>query len=297
MSASPWTLSPFDPPDGHGLAFRHVLVADDNYASRLVIKSLLERERCAVVLAPNGKVAVDTAMMAAFDLILMDIQMPVMNGVDATRMIRDNDGPNRTVPIVAITAYSSPRLMQEFSHEGFSATLLKPFRVSQLETVWETLRHPQTKPPPPPSVVDHTPLLHTLAHVPLLDIAILSALCAAAPREAILRIVQRFWESTDGFIGTLHEALVKAADGDAQALSEFRTAVHAVKGSAANIGLLKASRLAAALQNAPPSQLVAGLSALEVCLNATRPEITAYIDGFNPRLAVTLNSGKDAQTG
>ncbi|WP_413205758.1 PAS domain S-box protein [Rhodospirillum sp. A1_3_36] len=94
----------------HPISFRearslHVLVAEDNEVNRALLKDVLEMKGHSAIVVENGELAVEAAARESFDLILMDLQMPVMDGLEAARLIRAGDGPNAEgVPIVVLTA-------------------------------------------------------------------------------------------------------------------------------------------------------------------------------------------------
>jgi CheY-like chemotaxis protein len=94
---------------------------------------MLEDVGCRVIQAHDGQEAVTRAEGEAFDLILMDCQMPVMDGYDATRAIRAGDGPNREVPIIAVTAHAMADARDACLSAGMSDFLPKPFRRLELE--------------------------------------------------------------------------------------------------------------------------------------------------------------------
>ncbi len=108
------------------LPARRILVADDNRVNQIVVKGLLERDGHSVILANNGAQAVAAAETERFDLILMDMQMPVMNGVEATRAIRQFDGPRAAVPIIALTANAMADQIELCRSAGMSDHLAKP---------------------------------------------------------------------------------------------------------------------------------------------------------------------------
>ena len=91
--------------DAIPLAGLRVLVAEDNAVNQRVAQAMLERLGCEVVIAENGQRAIDRLEAdAPFDIVLMDVDMPVMDGVSATRAIRSGEGGDPAVPVVALTA-------------------------------------------------------------------------------------------------------------------------------------------------------------------------------------------------
>ncbi len=104
-----------------------VLVVDDNAINRKVVCQMLKKSGCDVTLASSGKEAISIVQQQVFDVIYMDIQMPGMDGIEATRHIRAMDLPN-TPPIVALTAYSLPGDKEKFMEAGMDDYLAKPIR-------------------------------------------------------------------------------------------------------------------------------------------------------------------------
>lgn len=118
------------------VAFR-VLVADDNAINRKVAQLALERLSCTVVSAHNGEEALERANEQAFDLILMDMSMPVMDGLQATRKIIEGKGINARTPIVALTANAFAQDVQACLDAGMVEHLAKPVRGAVLASVIE----------------------------------------------------------------------------------------------------------------------------------------------------------------
>lgn len=110
----------------------NLLLVDDNEINRDLIKAMLERIGHAVTLASGGREAIALAESAAFDTILMDISMPDVNGVQATKAILSGDGPNQTTPIIAVTAHALPKERAEFATVGMSGFLQKPLDMKVL---------------------------------------------------------------------------------------------------------------------------------------------------------------------
>jgi signal transduction histidine kinase/CheY-like chemotaxis protein len=115
------------------MASRRVLVAEDIELNRDIIGTVLGRDGHQVVFATNGQEAVDLARESRFDLILMDVQMPVMNGVEATRRIREFAGPAADTPIVALTANVMAAEQEKCLQAGMNDVLMKPIE-------WERVR-------------------------------------------------------------------------------------------------------------------------------------------------------------
>jgi CheY-like chemotaxis protein len=119
----------------------HVLVVDDNIINREVAVAMLEEFGCTVVLADEGRGAVAHAEHERFDLILMDCQMPGMNGYDATEAIRADEAKRglRRTPIVALTANVMARDRERALKSGMDSFLAKPFKAAQLFDVLQPI--------------------------------------------------------------------------------------------------------------------------------------------------------------
>ena len=117
-----------------------VLVVEDNPVNAMVNRLMLERLGVPVTIAENGKVALEKLREARFRLVLMDISMPEMDGVEATRIIRSGAEPgiDSAVPIIAITAHTLQGDAEEFLGAGMNACLSKPV---SLEAMEETIRN------------------------------------------------------------------------------------------------------------------------------------------------------------
>lgn len=114
------------------LAPMRILVAEDNLVNQMVISRMLENLGVAVTLASDGQEAVETARRTAFDMILMDNQMPRMDGVEAARTLRQE---GVTIPIIAFTASAMDWEMERCRQAGMNMVLTKPARRAELEAV------------------------------------------------------------------------------------------------------------------------------------------------------------------
>jgi len=108
-----------------------VLVAEDNPVNQMLIRKLIEGGKWTSEFVVDGKQALDRAQAEVFDMILMDIQMPVMNGEEATRKLRAFDGPNKDTPIIALTANCMPDDVERYLAAGITASIAKPIKLDE----------------------------------------------------------------------------------------------------------------------------------------------------------------------
>jgi len=109
-----------------------VLIAEDNMVNQLVAERILMSFGCSIVKVNNGREAVEAVERELFDLLLMDIQMPEMDGVEATRMIRSFPDERANLPIVAMTAHAMKGDRERFLAAGLDHYISKPFHKDEL---------------------------------------------------------------------------------------------------------------------------------------------------------------------
>ncbi|GFK95333.1 Virulence sensor protein BvgS [Fundidesulfovibrio magnetotacticus] len=112
-----------------------VLLVEDEQINRQIATIMLEKLGHSVQVAHNGKEALELLAARAFDLVLMDVQMPVMDGVEATRIIRGGAAGDPAIPIVALSAYSTRSELDSFLAAGMTDCLVKPVRMDVLKNV------------------------------------------------------------------------------------------------------------------------------------------------------------------
>ena len=192
-----------------------VLVAEDNVVNQRVAIGVLERAGHVVTLAENGREALDAFDRGAFDLVLMDMQMPEMGGADAIAGIRSRErATGGHVAIVSLTAHALEGDRERCLEAGADGYVSKPIVPAVLfaEIDVAVLRHPATPAPavPPVAVSD-------------------TLLARAGGSYGVLReIIELFLEDSPKLLDAIRAAL---ANGDAQAV--YRAA-HTLKGSAGN---------------------------------------------------------------
>jgi CheY-like chemotaxis protein len=117
-----------------------VLVADDHEINRRAVEVVLAPLGARITGAVDGRQALDAALLEAFDIIVMDVRMPEMNGRDATRNIRSQPGPNRHTPVIAVTADSDAADVEACREAGMNWFVAKPIDPAKLvQTVVDAL--------------------------------------------------------------------------------------------------------------------------------------------------------------
>lgn len=119
------TLAKAPPEEDEGRPMR-VLVVDDHDINRRAIQLILQPLGCDIDTAADGMAALNICRTVAFDLIFMDVRMPELDGRETTRRIRAGNGPNATTPIIAVTADTSPRDIQDCTDAGMTYFVPKP---------------------------------------------------------------------------------------------------------------------------------------------------------------------------
>jgi two-component system sensor histidine kinase/response regulator len=121
------------------MAVLRVLVAEDNAVNQRLATRLLEKRGHRVTVSGNGRGAVEALANQTFDLVLMDVQMPEMDGFEATAAIRENEKHNGThIPIIALTAHAMKGDKERCLAAGMDGYLTKPIRSQELDEILET---------------------------------------------------------------------------------------------------------------------------------------------------------------
>ena len=117
---------------GASIAGARVLVVDDHVVNRRAIELVLQSFDIQPTLAESGERALELLQSEVFDVMLMDVYMPGMDGRDATRQLRATEGPNRDIPVIAVTASATPKDWEACHAAGMNAHVAKPIDPSQL---------------------------------------------------------------------------------------------------------------------------------------------------------------------
>ncbi len=193
------------------------LVVEDNDFNRLIIRDMLRREGHQVVEARDGDEGIALAVKRRFDLILMDISMPRVDGLQATRAIRQDHSASRHTPIVAMTAHALPEEAARFRAAGLRDTLIKPITRRALQAVL-------------------SPVIQSEPAPVLIDLAVLHSMAGDLGPDRTERLMDRFLTETSQSVARLSDTTRTL---DQSAIRE----IHRLEGSAAMFGA-QAMRLA-----------------------------------------------------
>lgn len=205
-----------------------VLLVEDNPVNQKVAQRFLERLGCTVEVANHGGEALATLERASFDLIFMDLQMPVMDGFTASRRIREREGRGSTArtPIVALTANAMLGQHERCLAEGMDAFLTKPIDLARLSEVLS--RFVGNAPDAAHEEATADSLIQSSATLQLIDLVRFDNLTGRDPGFA-QELVGAFVQSCADIDGEMRQAL-QAADR-----AQLERAAHKLKGAAANI--------------------------------------------------------------
>ena len=207
-----------------------ILLADDNRVNQKVISRILEAGGHEVSLVEDGEQALDSLERHSFDLVVMDLNMPVMDGIEATKLYRMASLGERYVPIVGLTADATPSAALRAKEAGMDACLTKPVSAPVLlDRIDElTAGQPQAQPVQVPEATQVAP--HLGSH-DLVDFGMLENLKILGGETFLEEVISAFL--TDG--GVILDQLQSAVDrGD---VPGFNEQVHALQSGSGNVGV------------------------------------------------------------
>ena len=231
---APTTGRPSQPARVHDGERPRILVAEDNETNQQLTAGMLDYLGFETELVPDGKAAVDRVRQGNFSAVLMDCQMPVMDGYSATRCLREEG--HVTLPIVALTAHAGASHEKAALDAGMNAYLTKPVRLEALERVLTEVR---AQAPTPANDVgpaegaaccDSEASEQERAIIDMKVIDTLRSLESPSNPNLTARLVERFVSSAAEYRDHLHGAL---ENGDVHGLRE---SAHALKGASASLG-------------------------------------------------------------
>jgi two-component system sensor histidine kinase/response regulator len=244
----------------------HILVAEDNRTNQEVVKLFLQRLGCQVTLVDDGAAAVTTCLMQDFDMVLMDVQMPVMDGLAATREIRRQQGSGKHTPIVALTASAMTRERELCLAAGMDGLLTKPLQEANLRETLDKYGFNLATAPPGALTATYSPQ----PQVAPIDLERLRA-ATGANLQVLKKICRSFVNDSTELADKLAQAM---ANADRKA---FKAASHKLAGGSTSIYAQRMAAAAAALESGedkPSAEMDALLREMRAALD----ECVAYVE-------------------
>jgi PAS domain S-box-containing protein len=256
--AAAWTEASSDAPSLSRLRGAQVLLVEDNLTNQEIAVAMLRKLGLQVTVANQGREALELLERGSFDLVLMDLQMPVMDGFETTAVIRSSDW-GRSLPIIAMTAAAFPEDRQRVLNAGMNDYVSKPVEPRRLVSAlqrWLPERGPPaiegtetTAPadqgPGGTGQTDQPPRAEPALLMPLAGFDLMATLQRLDGDAALLRLILRaFQEEFTDWSDAFDTA---RASGDARGALRM---THTLKGAAANVGAIRVQASAAALERA-----------------------------------------------
>ncbi len=218
-----------------------VLLAEDNAVNRTLATRLLQKHGHTVVVVENGRQALDALERETVDLVLMDVQMPEMDGLEATAAIREKEKKTGShLPIIALTAHAMKGDREKCLAAGTDDYLTKPIRTADLFAAVERLRNAKTDAAPEAPAITNPPGTSAFD----IDAALRHV---EGDRDLLDEIVRIFADQCPKTMYEIQNA-IRAAD-----LSVLERAAHSLKGSASNLCATGVTQAAAELEESARS--------------------------------------------
>jgi len=265
----------FSRKESNGKSRLEILVAEDNPTNQIVISKILERANYSPYIVNNGQEALDTLELRTFDLIIMDMQMPIMGGIEAAKIYNFSSQKEDRAPVIILTANATKEAIQECADANIDAYLTKPIDIKKLLSTIQNLVRDST-------IRDtfdtrnNTPAnkLATDGEI-CLDLQTLDALKQLSDEPGfIYELITGYLLDTENQI-ILMERSIASRD-----LQKFMEYAHAIKGSSGSVG---ASQLHKACKNlhhleTDITSYTRAIKSISNCYTRTRKEMLSYLE-------------------
>jgi signal transduction histidine kinase/CheY-like chemotaxis protein/HPt (histidine-containing phosphotransfer) domain-containing protein len=229
-----------------------ILVVDDNAVNLEVARSLIESQGHRVDVVDSGRKAIDAVRSKPYDMVLMDVQMPTMDGMEATRQIRALLGKTGAIPIIALTAHAFPEDRERFLAAGMNAYVSKPFIPKELYALLQRFAR----------------------RMPVALDEFRANMRESGVEEKVDAILRMYVKDARGKLHALMSAL------DSGNADEINSSAHAFKSSSRTIGAMTLGDLLEEIEIAAKRGEVAKAQSLGPALERETDAVLRYLDGI-----------------
>ncbi len=221
-----------------------ILLTEDNLINQKVATRILQKLGYQADIASNGREAVTASQQNPYDVILMDIQMPEMDGIEATRQIHEHIPPGKRPYIIAMTAHALQGDREHYLDSGMDDYISKPVQIGKLvEALYrcqpQDTQAAQTKP-----AAAEEP--HSAAPRSPIDFTVAEELMGSDARELLTEILPYFAKDAESLIDKMRQAV------HSQDKEQLKRAAHTLKGSSANLGMTTLAHLCNEIETIAP---------------------------------------------
>jgi len=252
-----------------------VLLAENNLANSLVARSILERENHIVTVVANGVDAIGRARVEPYDIVLLDIVMPLMNGLQSVQYLRPpfSDLFASVRPYVfALTAYDRPDDISAYHDAGFDGVIAKPLRIGDLDASLARVRN-GGGPTLTPTLTGIAANVTDAGSRPLLDEAIIRDGPGLADDITRERIWRSYRQGLSTALREISECLPGCLSCDARDTERFQAALHSLRSASLTVGMDRAPHLASELRGMPIEELITGVAKLLHAVRDSLPQL------------------------
>lgn len=253
----------------------HVLLVDDNLVNRKVAGEILKRINVTVDFGENGIQAVEKVTNNDYDLVFMDIQMPIMDGITAVSEIRKLE--KKLPPIVAMTAFSMREDKEKFLSSGMDDYLPKPVKAEALVDIfrkWIKTNDIQNE-----NLSEEAHLQASLGQLKIIDPVIVEQLASYGGREMVESIYEDFITETNILFAEINEAQIS------NNYETIRSATHTIKGSAGTLGINIVADAAKKIEQNLKINIIDGMETdLNTLIQTYSDFLTYYKDVFSKEM-------------
>lgn len=212
----------------------NILVAEDNHTNQIVISKILERAGHTCILVDNGQIALDELETNKYDIAIMDMQMPEMGGIEASKLYKFSTPTEDLIPIIILTANATTEAKRECEDAKIDAYLTKPIQAKKLLLTIDSLYQLSINPKngAPSNCRSNTTHPQDKSATSTVNYSVLHSLKSLSnDKDFVANLIQTFFNDSESLLRQMEASIARRNS------VEYLEKVHALKGSAGSIGL------------------------------------------------------------